>query len=381
MTTGNTARKQPGPLSIAVLVKRYTTSGGAERYAVEITRRLAGMGHHVQVFTRESDEPDRQRVLIRRVKKRYTFSGAASLYGFARDTAEMVLRHGPFDVVHSHDRTIAQDIATLHTFTHLSGMAGGGLLKRYGNLLSPRNRLHLWLEKRQMATPVLAAVSPLVAENAAACYPGRTDIHVLPPGVDCKMFHPDQLGPLRDAARKKWRIARDAFVILFVGTEFRRKGLDILIAALPAGVHLVVAGKGDGKKETQLALNAKAPAIKTTFAGLARDIRPFYAMSDLLVLPSRREAFGMVVLEAMASGLPVVCSSATGAASLVTHGKNGFVCATPAELRQLLQKCREQGVPPELAAAGRKTAMDHSWENTAAGYETLYHEIRNGKKS
>ena len=381
MTTGSAARKEPWPLSIAVLVKKYTTSGGAERYAVEVTRRLADRGHHVQVFTRESDEPDRQRIVIHKVKKRYAFSGAASLYGFARDTAEMVSRHGPFDVVHSHDRTIAQDIATLHTFTHRSGIADGGPLKRYGNLLSPRNQLHLWLEKKQMASPVLAGVSPLVAENAAACYPGRTDIHVMPPGVDCDMFHPDQLRPLRDAARKKWRIAGNAFVVLFVGTEFRRKGLDILIAGLPADVHLVVAGKGDGKKETQLALHAKAPAIKSTFAGLASDIRPFYAMADLLVLPSRREAFGMVVLEAMAAGLPVVCSSAAGAASLIDHRKNGFAFTTLEELRQILLKCREQGLPPEIAAAGRKTAMAHSWEKTAAGYETLYYEIRNGKNS
>lgn len=381
MTRETTAGKQTGPLSIAVLVKRYTTSGGAERYAVEVTRRLADMGHHIQVFTRESDEPTRQNVLIRKLKKKYAFSGAASLYGFARDTAEMVARHGPFDVVHSHDRTITQDIATLHTFTHLSGIADGSPLKRYGNLLSPRNQLHLWLEKRQMASPVLAGVSPLVAENAAAFYPGLTDIHIIPPGVDCGMFHPDQLRPLRDTARKKWRIAGNAFVILFVGTEFRRKGLDLLIAGLPADVHLLVAGKGDGKKETRLALHARAPAVQTTFAGLAVDIRPFYAMSDLLVLPSRREAFGMVVLEAMASGLPVVCSSATGVASLIDHGKNGFVFTAPEELRQMLQKCREQGLSPEIAAAGRKTAMDHSWGKTAAGYETLYYGIRNGKNN
>ena len=167
------------------------------------------------------------------------------------------------------------------------------------------------------------------------------DIIVIPNGTDCHRFNPANRILYRDSVRQKHGISNGDFVLLFVGGDWERKGVCYLIEALSLvlrpGVKLLVVGRGDTNFYARLA-REKAVGERVTFVPHTRSVCEYYAASDVFVLPTLYEPFGLTIGEAMASGLPVITARVAGAADLIIDGVNGLLLDDPRNASELAAK-------------------------------------------
>jgi UDP-glucose:(heptosyl)LPS alpha-1,3-glucosyltransferase len=362
-------------LKIAVLVRKLTFAGGSYRYAAEVTRRLVERGHQVDVYAREADAELLEGLTFNRVPTRMTFSSVLSTVAFARDTAGM-LRGRKYDVVQSHERAMSQDVMTLHCFSYKGGVGKYSAIRKIDMVyLSPRSWLYLWLERRQMRSPWLVSVSDIVRRETRELYKHAENIEVIPPGVDAAQFDPEWVARERDGARKKLGVQEGEMVILFVGTEFRRKGLDRLIPAIGPGMRLFVVGLGERLRYFRRLARQGGPSGRVHFEGWQEDVRSYYAAADVVALPSRSEAFGLSILEGMACGLPVLASPNSGVAELITDGVNGYKAAETREISEVLSRLKDSGARSSIGARARQTAEEHTWDEVADRHEELFLRI------
>lgn len=368
-------------LSVAVVIKSFTTNGGAEKFAVEIAKRMLARNHIVDIFAREIDLNAAHGMNIHRVAKEMSFSSALSLYKFAT-ASSMLLNGSGCDVIHSHEKGVLCDVSTVHTFSYIHGIERFSLFKQLSTFyLNPKGILYYWLEKKQLKSSAIVAVSETIRRDIRRYFPEADNIFTITPGVDLSAFKPIKKTHFIDKNEFKMGEAYNCeLTVLFVGSEFRRKGLDNLILTLPEKTRLVIVGRGDHLSYYHHLVKAAGLQNKVTFKGLVDNIADYYASADVLVLPSLREAFGMAALEAMACGLPVVLSSATGVASLVEDGKNGFVFNQPSELKGILRRLSDPGIRKMIGENARLTAMNHTWDNAADQYEAIYWDIYDKKR-
>jgi glycosyltransferase involved in cell wall biosynthesis len=163
---------------------------------------------------------------------------------------------------------------------------------------------------------------------------------------------------------------------LFVG-DFR-KGVMTCIRALsqlPSGTLRCI-GSTPPRAYAAFAREL-AVADRVEFFGPTDNIASQYRCADALLLPTPYDGFGMVVLEAMASGLPVIVSREAGAAELITHSENGLILDHKEELPQLMRQLQsDHGLAAKLREQGRKTALEHSWDEVARATMAIYEEVR-----
>ena len=186
---------------------------------------------------------------------------------------------------------------------------------------------------------------------------------------------------MRASVRARWNIPVDAPLVLFIGSGFRRKGLDRLLAIwnLPelGQIYLLVVGSDARIGSYQARAAATAPG-RIIFAGHQDDIENYYAAADLVALPALQEAFGNVVLEALAAGVPVLVSRAVGAAEVLAGSVAGGVVERPDDAGELSSKLlallRRAG-DPALGQAARKIAEDYSWKRHFERLEELLHRV------
>jgi len=106
-----------------------------------------------------------------------------------------------------------------------------------------------------------------------------------------------------------------------------------------------------------------------------KQIARYYAAADAFVFPTTYDAFGMVVLEAMAAGLPVFTSDRAGAAELVTHGEDGFVFSLGDWVERTARAFRDADMLSRVGAAARETAHRHAWNRVVEKVEHVYFEV------
>ena len=369
---------EENPLKIAVMVKNFTLSGGAERYAVEVTRRLKDRDHEIDLYARSVDPSIAEGMLHVPVPDRHTYRSVTNSLSYAHEV-DRLLKGKSYDVIHSHERAYSQDVLTVHTFCYRSGLIKerSFLRRLFAYHLSPRSWMYLWLEKRQMASPLLVAVSEVIRKDIQACYGRRAGVQVLTPGVDFDWFHPDRISKLRSL--EKPIPSSDKLTVLFVGGEFRRKGLDNLIPAIGKGMKLIVVGRGERWNHYRRLVTDCGAEDRVEFVGhIEDDVRRYYARADVVVLPSRNEAFGMSILEGMACGIPVITSPVTGVAPLINEGENGFLAGEIDELKAALHRLRDETLRKEMGEKARRTAESFSWDRITDGYEQVFREAMKG---
>ena len=224
-------------------------------------------------------------------------------------------------------------------------------------------------------TRVLGAVSPGVAGELASAYPGARVI-VTPNGVDLERFRPDP--DARTRMRRSQAVGDEDMVALFVGGDWHRKGLEIALHALVGApsTRLWVVGAGDCD-----AFRARAEALgvaqRVIFFGVRRDVERFHQAADVLVLPSRYEAFPLVSLEAAACGLPLLTTKVNGVTEIVGDGDAGWILERSAQaFGQALQALAED---PErrrrMGREARRRAEGFSWEASTAEVLRLYGDL------
>jgi UDP-glucose:(heptosyl)LPS alpha-1,3-glucosyltransferase len=183
--------------------------------------------------------------------------------------------------------------------------------------------------------PDVVAVSEYMRDEIVGTYGLDPDrVHVVPNGVDVDHFSPERRRALRDASRERFGVPDTAVCILMVAHNYRlkgvREGMSHVARLRKAGVeaHLLVAGRGTGRIQRWRARRWAASLGVADSVHLPGEVHPVidaYAAADIFLHPSWHDAFGFVVLEAMASGLPTVTTPFTGAAMIVEDGVSGRI--------------------------------------------------------
>jgi UDP-glucose:(heptosyl)LPS alpha-1,3-glucosyltransferase len=243
-------------------------------------------------------------------------------------------------------------------------------------------KLVMALERRIYTNPKvhLAAVSKLVSAQLEKHF-GRTDAVVIPNAVDTVIFNSEARLARRSVSRQSLKLDDSDFVVLLIGNDWKKKGLDQLLRALAIieiPIQLLVVGKDDpglyGSALRQLRLEDRV-----RFLAPSADVLSFYAAVDAYVAPSLEDAFGLPILEAMACGLPVIASVQAGASESIIDGTTGYLLRDPmnhVELAELIRRVAgDRSVAHKLgAAAAQYVQASVSWDhNVSATRDFLEH--------
>ena len=365
---------------IAVVVPKYGLVGGGERFASEITERLArNENFDIHVFANRwvanSDRITFHKVPIIRFPR---FLGPLVFAWFVK----WKIGRMDFDLVHSHHWILHADIFSAHGVPH-SGWVKN-VRKRIPSLY---DRAVIAIERtlmRQGGASWFLPVSTIAMEEFRKEYvtlPGQWQ--VVHPGVNVARFStPDRIA-CRAEIRDRYGIGTSDILLLFVGMNFEVKGLDTIIAALAkaritrpdANIRLLVVGRGNESKYRKQA-QSLGIAEAVTFAGTQVDeLERYYRAADIFIMLSVFDTFGMVVLEAMASGLPAIVSPNVGAKDLVVEGVNGFILAEHQDAdaaAERIIRLSDTARRKEMGMAAARTAAMHDWEKLANKIEKIY---------
>lgn len=215
-------------------------------------------------------------------------------------------------------------------------------------------------------------------------------------GVDHDRFKPMEPAE-KQAYYEHYQIPGDRFHILYTGRLIPQKGIPILIRAvhqlkpqIKSKVHLLIAGKTKNKAYTNaLKKLARTLRVPITFLGeIPHDrIHTIYPLAHCMVCPSQKhEAFGLVNIEAMSCGIPVIASKNGGMKEIVTHGHNGFLVTNYKNEKGFATYLSRLVLSPELArrmgADGRKKVQEmYTWQGTAQKLETKYLHLTQSESS
>jgi UDP-glucose:(heptosyl)LPS alpha-1,3-glucosyltransferase len=321
-------------MRLAIIRQRYTPQGGAERFVEGALEALLERNVAITLYTREWPQTKLQLIEPHICDPAY-WGALWRDWGFARAVSRDIGK-ARANLVQSHERLLCCDIYRPEDGLHATWLderlkdAPANLRLRVA--MDPWHRYTLRMERQLFASPWLRAVlcnSKMVRDDIKARY-GLPDerLPVLYNAVDPDVFSP-ALREHRERIRAKYRIPDDAVVFLLVGSGFTRKGVPAALAALaalPSAAHLIVIGDDRRLESTKQHARDLDVRSRVTFLPASTEVVPFYGAADVFVLPAIYDSFPDAAMEAMASGLPVVTSTRSGAAELVTEHDAGFVC-------------------------------------------------------
>ncbi len=390
-------------------------TGGMNVYVRDLTRFLGRLGVHVDVFTRSQDEhvPHILHDLGYGNRVVHVPAGpqtplpkedlASYLPEFVDGVVQFAVQKNlRYDLIHSHywmsgiaAKSLKElwDLPLVHMFHTL------GLMKqrvaRENDELEGEYRLQGEYEVLRIADRIIAATQ---AELAQLQWLYQADTHkvvIIPPGVDLSHFYPIPV----DEAREFIGVQPCDRVLLFVGRIEPLKGIDILLEALSilrrqniTVCLTVIGGDPTVNDETQYSEMAHLQALRAqygmndlvAFIGQrSQDSLPYYySAAEAVVVPSHYESFGMVALEAMACGTPVVASQVGGLAFLVQDGQTGFTVPVddPQALAdRLAELLNDHELRQRMGVQAAEFARQYSWEKIAGRIVSVYDQVLDEK--
>lgn len=378
-------------MKIALVRMQYTPFGGAERHLDDLLRLLLDRGHEVHLFTKrwKSKGVDRPGMQLHPVPALGGLS-LLKIWSFALVVSRLMRGKG-FDVVQSFDRTWSQDVYRAGDGCHFAWMMRRRMvLPWYRWLLQWVNPLHwslLALERRVFShrgSARLIANSEMVKRQIVRYY-GRPaeEITVLRNGIDLDRFNPERRDSLRARARLRFNAQPEETLLLFVGSDFARKGLAVLFDAITTlrfmRWRVMIVGKGRTGPWRRMVCR-KGIADRVSFSGPIEEIEWCYGAADIFVLPTVYDPMSNATLEAMACGLPVVTTDANGTSELIEDGVSGYVLATPVDpalLAERLSRLMDASLRDEMGKRGAEAARRLDFRVHAAKtleiYEALCH--------
>ncbi len=364
---------------IALIRQQYRPDGGAERFVSRALQALAQHGVELALITRQwldegpfkvypCDPPIRNRISRER--------------DFARQASALCAREH-FDIVQSHERIPGCSLYR----------AGDGVHRRWLDLrrqiLFPAARW--WQEHSAYHRYVIAAERAMFTDsrlrtvicNSAMVRQEIIDyygvdsarLEVIYSGVDSELFHPRwQVG--RAALREQLGIPQAALLHLFVGSGFERKNLETLmlaLARLPTEHQAAIVGRDSHVAAYQRRAHRLGIAHRVHFLGVRRDLPALYGMADTLVLPTLYDPFPNVILEAMASGLPIITSDTCGGAELIADQAGLVAPARDDEMLRLhMMSLYDDDRRRRLGQQGRQLAEKLDYASMTAQLLSLY---------
>ena len=390
-------------------------SGGMNLYIRELARDLARRGIGVDVFTRqrEHDHPVIQEIVpgarvihiesgpVRYIPKMAVFD---RLDEFTAGVEAYVEREGlAYDLLHAHywlSASVARALAPRWGLPRIQMFHTLGLVKRevMDEDVDAESDIRVDIERQAVAeSDAIVAASAIEAGELRRFY-GAADekIHVIPCGVDPEVFHPIRQADARQA------LGRDQCerLILFVGRIEQIKGIDVLLRAigllfrrhpdLRSDLCLLVVGgaldaedtESESEKIVELRRLVHEHRLEDTvdFVGSQDQARLalYYNAADICAVPSLTESFGLVALESMACGTPVVGTRVGGLQTVIENDVSGLL-VVPGDDEQLADAMArvliDHGLRLRLAAGARERAKAYSWHRVGAEIAALYADL------
>jgi UDP-glucose:(heptosyl)LPS alpha-1,3-glucosyltransferase len=358
--------------------------GGVERVMLECANFLADRGHDTHIYAADFEtvglHPDVSRHPIP-LNKRFR---SLNLITFSRRTRRRVAQslgqadvHSTFGIQCPHDGVLwVQSVhrAWLEISSRRRGLAG-----RLKQRLNPFHPIVLALEQRYYARRnyrKLIALTTQVKNDLMRLYSvPENDIVVLPNGFSPTEFNWERALAERDEVRSSLSISPDDQAVLFVANELERKGFGPLVRAIASmdstRVKLIVVGKAS-LKPYESELRRLSLWERVVDVGPTNNVARYFAAADVFALPTQYEAWGLVIIEALACGVPVLTSRLAGAAIAVSEGRTGELLADPddsAEIASKLGRLLRGGydAPQQIS----ESVATYAWPTVLKTYEQI----------
>ena len=359
----------------------FAYPGGVANHIISLGSHLAQMGHEVKFIAPASSPITTLGDRFIHIGKPHAFPASGSVARVAispRLSTEIteILNKERFDIIHLHEPLMPMlcttvlrmsrtaNVATFHAFNG----KGYNIAKPFGSIFLKR-----WFSKLDGHIAVSKPAKDFVNKYFPATY------NIIPNGVDTTHFSPD-VAPISEFCDKKLNI-------LFVGRLEKRKGADYLLKAyelvklsLPNS-RLIIVGPGTKLRRKYERLVQKRGLADVVFIGYAsyQELPRYYKTADVFCAPATGwESFGIVLLEAMAAGKPVVASNIDGYASILTHGAEGLL-VPPRDEQSLAQALtsllNDEPLRKEMGAKGILKAREYDWANVARRVVNIYREV------
>ncbi|UCD36210.1 MAG: glycosyltransferase [Nitrospiraceae bacterium] len=395
------------PLSIAILSIHSNPfgklgtqdAGGMNVYIRELSHELSRQGHRIDIYTRIEGQRGTHEIVhdegIRlihvstghggHVPKNRLYEHLPEVF---RGMENLLVNNGRrYHLIHSNywlsgqlGEWVSRSLGAPHiTMFHTTGLAKN---IRCSEEHEPALRSITEKKIAHRADRILASTGHEKNDLCRFFGVPREKISIVPCGVNLERFRPVP----RKEARRQLGLAQEIPVILFVGRLAPIKGLDRLLAAVAClhhvrGLKLIVAGGDDTDGHTPEKFRNLARRLgaagAVTFAGRVDhdELSVYYSAADVLALPSYYESFGLVALEALACGTPVVAAPVGAVESIIKQGETGIVVSHPSPrtfgraLEEILRQAREGAISAEVV---RASVLHHGWGGVAAATCRMY---------
>ncbi len=386
-------------LKIAIVTHNIIKRDGQGRVNCELVKYLAARGHEVHLYANRvsQDLLELDNIIYHYVsiliEKPNLIKGIIFLL---RVTWRLSKSH--YDIVHLNGTVslTPYDVNTCHlchsAWAEVSDEINQekGLIKIYYWLYT---RFNVWLERiiyHKRKGLVIAVSKKVKTELISKAGVLKKKIRVIPNGVNTEEFSEKDRSICKKFVIREFNLEKDDFLILFAGDiRINRKGLSYLLESLKDlnsnRVKLLIAGN-----------NRRSPFVKRVeedrlsekmkFIGFRNDLDKIFKGIEAFVFPTRHDPFGMVVLEAMACGVPAIVSDSRycGASELIKDMENGILLRDPTNSKEIRKKIEllisDRELRKKIGRNARSTAENYSWAKMAEKYEKVYFEILEDKK-
>ncbi|MBN1823148.1 MAG: glycosyltransferase family 4 protein [Endomicrobiales bacterium] len=385
-------------MKIALVVRAYHKRGGISLVAAELAENYAETGHDVHVFTSSWENTANAAITFHKVPvmslgilknlKWFALNNVFEISSFALMSLFRI-KKGRYDVVHANGDYFGYfDVCTAHS-CHKAWLRfflkeNRSLLERVKkSALNPLHFIVLFIERHnyRKAKRIIAVSEGVKREILSNYSVNAGAVEVIPNGINTEKFSGTSTEK-KGEARKKAGICADEFIAVFPAHEFRRKGLLQVIEAVKGlrdrKLKVFVIGRDDPSEYRKL-IERYGIKDKFVFTGPTEAIGDYYAAADAMLLPTSYEPFGLVILEAMASGLPVIVSKEAGASELILKTEDGMLLEdhrNPEEIRAKLEKLMDdERTRINIGEKARAKAAKYSWRLIAGRHIELYGEV------
>jgi UDP-glucose:(heptosyl)LPS alpha-1,3-glucosyltransferase len=376
--------------------------GGAETYVVDLCRKLIQAGHRVDLFAESwADDclPDEVNVVPVAATGRTKLERIQS---FAKNS-EAALSQAHHDCSVGFVNTWAHDVIIPQGGVHRGSLNANSQrfpttalqqFYRLAKTVNPKHWVYQSIESKQydLSRPFrVIAVSNMVKYHLQEYHHvPRQQIHVVPNAIDPSRLVVAQPGAVRCAFRNRLGLGPRDLVGLFVGHNFALKGLKPLLAALAArrqrnrgarSIRLLVCGRGNPEPYQRLA-KWLGLADLVHFLGFYPDVNACYWSSDFFVQPTYYDPCSLVVLEALACGLPAITTAQNGASELMADGREGYILTAAdaqGELIAALDHLAVDQARRAMSAQAARLGQSHTFDGHVARLTGIFEEAAASK--
>ncbi|AEG18294.1 glycosyltransferase family 4 protein [Methanobacterium paludis] len=371
-------------------VKKYA-HGGTEMAAYNLAINMVNMGHEIDVFTTSIDSKDSLETYPHMKVHRY---GTTMKIASANPSFKLIFKplNHDVDIIHAHSPIPYSDIPALIyakrkkvpfilTYQYDGQETGGSFIRNAGVFLYNK----VFINKVLDYADVIIATTNSYANESKFLKGYKDKIVVIPNGINIEEVTTSYS---KEECRNKLKLPDNENLILFLGSLVPYKGPDILLKALHRvkkeipDVKLILAGRGPMLTELEELSKKLGLDENIEFLGFVDEsLKPLYfKASNVFCLPSTTmaESFGIVNLEAMASGIPIVSSKLGGIPDIVKDGENGLL-VKPGDVEgladALIYLLKNEDVRGKMGDDGLKKVKRYSWEKIAEETEKIYKKL------